>query len=448
MTMRTYFFIIWCLFSILVTYAQQPKGERILAWQVDMTENANYDSAFAYAQRGCMESIHLTFSWDNIEPSDTGFDSAYLNDIVDIANIYYPAYGVQVELQIPTMNTNVKTTPTDLKTTDFDHPVMIKRFKVFLDTLFAHIPDIDLSALNMGNESDIYMGTDATQYTQYKTFLDSVIPYAKELYFNLHQSELKVGTTLTFDGITTASTKALCKNLNDDLDIVAVTYYPLNSDFTMKSPEVVKEDFDALVKEYTDTSQPIYFVECGYASSENCNSSEEQQAEFYQHVFTAWDTHKDHIKYLTLFKTTDWSSDEIEELDDFYNLNDTIFLEYLRTLGVRTWEGDGEDKEAYSTILCELHARGWCEQTTPCIVAQTETQNSKTSRLAPNPSHQQVKVMGSDAIAHIDVFNMIGQTMYVKEGQIMDISHLPEGMYIVSIEYTSGVKELIRLVKE
>jgi len=54
------------LFTINI-YAQLPKGNSVLAWQVDMTQNNNYDSAYAYAQIGSMESIHLSFPWSSIE---------------------------------------------------------------------------------------------------------------------------------------------------------------------------------------------------------------------------------------------------------------------------------------------------------------------------------------------------------------------------------------------
>ena len=206
-----------------------------------------------------MESIHLTFAWSSIEPNAGNFDANYINNILDIADIYYPAYGTKVELQIPTMNTNVKVTPTDLVSTDFDDLTMINRFKVLLDTLFIHIPNVELSALNIGNESDAYMGTDVTQYNQYKMFLDSVVPYAKQLYFNLHGTDLKVGTTFTYDGLVEASTSSLCQTVNNGLDIVSTTYYPLNPDFTMESPAVVSSDFSNLVNIYSDTLKPIYF---------------------------------------------------------------------------------------------------------------------------------------------------------------------------------------------
>jgi hypothetical protein len=213
--MRITTILLFFSFLTINAYAQLSKGDRILAWQVDMAQNNNYDSAYAYAQTGCMESIHLTFAWSSIEPSTGNFDASYISNVLDIADIYYPAYGTKVELQIPTMNTNVKVTPTDLVSTDFDDIIMINRFKTLLDTLFTHIPNLQLSALNIGNESDIYMGTDATQYNQYKTFIDSIVPYAKQLYFNLHGTDLRVGTTFTYDGLVGTSTASLCQTVNN-----------------------------------------------------------------------------------------------------------------------------------------------------------------------------------------------------------------------------------------
>lgn len=52
-----------------------------------------------------------------------------------------------------------------------------------------------------------------------------------------------------------------------------------------ETPEVVVDDFGSLVDIYSNPEQPIYFVECGYASSSVCNSSEELHSEFYRNVF-------------------------------------------------------------------------------------------------------------------------------------------------------------------
>lgn len=309
-----------------------------------------------------------------------------------MVDIYYPAYNVGVELQIAPTNTGVKEVPGELLSTPFNDPKVINRFNILLDTVFAHIPHVNLLALNIGNESDLNFGAQAKPYNEFKIFLDSVSTHAKKLYFNLHGADLKVGTTFTHHGLVDTATSDLCKLVNTGLDIVTLTYYPLDEDFTMKPPSVVSSDFDALVAQYPDTAQPIYFAECGYASSPLCNSSETLQADFWTEVFHAWDTHQDHIKYMTIFKSTDWSAEAVNELGEYYNLQDTVFKEYLRTLGLRTWNEHGTDKEAYRSILCELAERNWCNLSS-CSVTNLEEYNlNKHVSVYPNPGKNVIHI--------------------------------------------------------
>jgi len=434
-------------FISVSSFAQLPKGDRILAWQVDLAENNNYDSAFVYAQTGCMESVHLFYTWSGIEPTFGTFDESFINNTLDIANIYYPAYNTKVELQIAPINTNVKETPSDLLSTNFNDQTMIDRFKTLLDTVFQHIPNLELSALNIGNESDIYMGTNSSQYSAYKTFLDSVVPYAKQLYFNLHGTDLKVGTTLTFEGLTSVSTSALCQSVNNSLDIVALTYYPLNPDFTMESPSVVNVDFANLVSIYSDTLQPIYFVECGYASSDTCNSSEILQAQFYENVFTAWDTHYDNIKYITFFKTTDWSQQTVNDLGVYYGFSDPIFLEFLRTLGVRTWDNNGNNKLAYEVILCELSYRNWCAVN--CNLTSVKNQQIKpTVSIYPNPTDGLINIETERKIKNISLFDNVGKLNSISANKIVNINNLTAGIYYIVIEFETGDIYRDKIIKQ
>jgi hypothetical protein len=428
------------------TNAQLPKGDRVLAWQVDVTQNDRLDSAITYAQVACMESIHYAFSWNLMEPTAGNFDQTYLNNSLGISDAYFTALGIKLELNIPTMNTVVKEVPADLLSIDFDDPVMINRFKIILDTIFSRLPNLELSALNIGNESDIFMGTDALQYNAYKTFLDSVVPYAKMLYFNIHNDSLKVGTTLTHAGLINVTQAPLCHLLNSDLDIVSTTYYPLNNDFTMKSPTVVNTDFSDLVTEYPDTAQPIYFVECGYSTSTVCNSTESLQSDFFINVFTAWDTYQNNIKYLTIYKTTDWSHTFVDDLAIHFGTTDTIFKEYLRTLGVRTFPVNGMNKIAYETILCELNARGWCSVNC-ATTGVNEKAKVNSFKIYPNPTNGLINISTETPIKQIDIYTNLGKLSLSTEGTSINISELPKGMYYMSILLQTGELKVKKLIK-
>ena len=445
--MKNLFLLFVFLFSFTALHSQLPKGDRILSWHVDMSENGSYDSAMSYARRACLESTPLFFTWRSLEDSAGVFNSSLMNQTLRIANFYYPFFGIPVELQLAPINTVRREVPADLENLPFDDPRMIKRFKTLLDTVFSRLPDLTLTSLSIGNESDGFLGTDLQAYLEYKSFLDSVIPYAKNRYRALHGEELLTGTTFMFSGLVGPAKKSLCKLVNAGRDFIAVTYYPLNPDFTMKPPAVVFDDFDKITTEYSDTATPIHFVECGYSSSAVCNSSEALQADFYRNVFSAWDQHADRIRLIAIVKLTDWSQAVVDQLADYYGLpNLESFKEYLRTLGVRTYPGDGKNKAAYEAILCELAARNWCAVS--CKATGVESLQKRDAGLYPNPVNSILHLSGDAAVAAWYLYHANGQLLLSGNKKDIDFSAFSPGFYLLEVEYADG--EIIRrkIIKE
>ena len=129
--------------------AQLSKGDRIFAWQVDAAENDDYNAAFAFAADACQESTHMSLTWSGLEPDAGEFDHDFIASRLDIANLYYSINDVMVEMQVAVTNIAIKEVPADLDPIPFDAPAMIARFKIALDTIFQHIPDLELAALNL-----------------------------------------------------------------------------------------------------------------------------------------------------------------------------------------------------------------------------------------------------------------------------------------------------------
>lgn len=419
----------------LALFAQLPKGDRTLAWVTEPAEGEEFIDAFNYGLDGCMESVHHFFKWNDMETDSGAFNAEFIADNLDVVNYFYPLYDLKVEMTIAMTNTVAKETPEDLMPVSFDDPEMINRFKIFMDTVLTHLPDVELEVINIGNESDILFNTDETHYAAFKVFLDSIIPYTKMRYNELYDKEVNIGVTMTLDGMISADRGPLCALLNENTDVISTTYYPLEPDFTMSDPTVVFEDFDALVDAYADSEQPIYFSECGYASSETCNSNETKQAEFYSNVFEAWDLHADRIKYLTIFKLTDWSAEQVVEFGEYYGLDDPAFLEYLRTLGVRQY--DGTFKSAYDIILCELEARDWCGSA--CPLSKLEEETSNQTRIYPQPASNVINVnLSSSAIESFIIMNQYGKIVAQSANNQIDVAHLPSGLYIALIRNING----------
>ena len=204
----------------------------------------------------------------------------------------------------------------------------------------------------IGNEIDGYDTSDEPMsfWGDYGFFLQEITNYIHSI-----DPNVKVGFTSTFDGLMLNSNRF--KVLLQNVDILGVTYYPLNPDFSVKNPNTPFTDFENLVNIFV--SKPIYLQEVGYQSSDINNSSEKKQADFYCKLFKAWDLHKDKIKSLNILRLNDLSLQGAQEVARPYGISSDKFIEYLRTLGIRTYEGEGKNKPAFDIIKRNAVERGW-----------------------------------------------------------------------------------------
>ncbi|GAB4417371.1 MAG: hypothetical protein Kow002_03740 [Anaerolineales bacterium] len=320
-------------------------GNRLLGIDITPASDNDYDKAVALAKEAGAEVVSLSIFWDEIETSPGVFQSKI--NWLKIANSYYPAQELRVALVISVIDTNQNRLPDDLKEKPFDHPDTIARFKNFLEYVFSQIPDLELVSLSIGNEVDIYLGMDAGKWEQYKNFYNAALKYAHQLHPNL-----LIGIKATLPGLT-GDRRDHLETLNRNSDVILVTYYPLEGDFTVKEPVAVREDFQKLTALYP--GRLIYFHETGYPSGARCDSSEQKQAEFVRQVFGAWDEHHDQIGLVIFTWLTDVSPESVREMEKYYGLSDKTFLEYLGTLGLR--HHLGTDKDAFSALKLEVQKR-------------------------------------------------------------------------------------------
>ncbi|PJC61813.1 MAG: hypothetical protein CO022_07825 [Flavobacteriales bacterium CG_4_9_14_0_2_um_filter_32_27] len=361
----------------------------------------NYDSCFALGVNLGMNSTGIYQNWTAIETSPNTFNLT----IFDIANYYYPAYNMPIDLTIAPIHTNNLEVPSDLTTMAFNNPILINRFKTLLDSVKAHIPNVILSSLVIGSEHDVYLGTNATLWSQYTTFYDSVSVYAKTLW-----PGLKVATELTFTGITTQN--AFAQTLNTNSDYIGVSYYPLNNNFTVKPVSTIPTDFATLVGLYT--SKPICFYQYGYPSSATCNSSETQQAQFIAQTFTTWDTYAINVKKIDFTWLHDLDTAAVNFYGTYYGLTDTIFLEFLHTLGLRNWNGKGTDKASFTELQCQAKQRGYNNININCATTNTDASinnNNNLIAIFPNPAQNELNFETPFELinAEIKIYNQLGQ---------------------------------------
>lgn len=412
-----------------LTHAQVGPSTHRLGLDVsNYPQNAgvfNYDSCFAVGKNLGMTQVGIYQNWTALETAPTTYDLA----IMDIANIYYPAKNMAIDLTIAPIHTNKLEVPSDLASVSFSNSVMITRFNRLLDSIKAHIPNVTLSSLVIGSEHDVYLGSNTLAWSDYTTFYNAVMVHARQLW-----PGLKVATELTSGGIVTYSAQA--QNINLNSDHIGVSYYPLNPNFTVKQPTVVASDFTTLVNVFP--SKKLWFYQYGYPSSGTCNSSNALQTQFITQTFLSWDTHAANIEMIDFTWLHDYDAAQVNFWGNYYGITNAAFLEFLRTLGLRTWNGNGGDKPAMVELRCQARQRGFNALPLNCttgtdVVAFTEMEPV----LYPNPASNTVfinKSIGRDLSVTLYAIN--GQVMDVNQienekGVLLDVSRLANGVYVI-----------------
>ena len=207
-----------------------------------------------------------------------------------------------------------------------------------------------LASLAIGNEIDATFGNDPKLWQQYTTFFRETSTHARSL-----RPGLLVGAKAMFPGAVGYAQEPFQK-LNEYSDIVMVTYYPLDEDFQVQDPAQVQTDLRELTSTYK--GRPIFLAEAGYPSSQVNGSSKAKQAEFMQYIFKTWDEYAEQIQLISFTWLTDLSLESVAEFEDYYGFENKAFAEFLRTLGMRTFEGSGSNKAAYLTLQAKAKIRG------------------------------------------------------------------------------------------
>lgn len=392
------------------------------------TQTFNYDSCFKIGTDLGMNQIGLFQNWTAVETSPNVFNMT----VFDIANIYYPYYNMPVDLTITPIHTNNLEVPNDLISIPFDNSVFIHRFKILLDSIKIHTPNITYSSIIIGSEHDIYLGNDTNKWNQFNVFYDSIAIYAKSLWNNVN-----IATELTFGGLVTHNTKAQKLNLNSNY--IGVSYYPLNSDFTVRPINTIDNDFATLVNLYPN--KPICFYQYGYPSSNICNSSEEQQAQFITQTFNSWDTYAENIKLIDFTWLHDLDTSVVNQFSSYYGVSDTAFLEFLRTIGLRTFENKGTDKLALNELRCQLKERNYNSLNLNCSVKISDINPLEKATIYPMPTKNILTIENLHEFknAEIQIIDNLGnkvKSISNKFGKIIniDLNGIKSGFYTINIK--------------
>jgi hypothetical protein len=277
----------------------------------------------------------ITYRWSELEPAPGQFA---LDDLANGLNYLRAVYDYQFMIGIQVLNTTDKETPLDLLDVPLDDPQMLERFTALFDAVLPHLSE-DVRYLSIGNEVDVYLSNEQA-WESYKVFYDAAVAY-------VHTAApwLQVGVTATYGGALAHPDEL--RRLNEQSDVLILTYYPLGMAFTADDPAAPLHDFPQMVEMAAGT--PLVLQEVGYPSAELLGSSEAEQAEFIRNVFTAWAAAGDAIPLLNVFLLGDLSEQMCDEFEIYYGLEHPNFHAFLCTLGLRY--ANGTPKAAYEAFV-------------------------------------------------------------------------------------------------
>lgn len=326
------------------------RGARTLALDVKESAVGDYASAFRIAKDLGVDDVKISMNWSDLE-TGSGFNWS----VPDTIDLFYPAEGMPVTLVLRPVDTVTRAVPADLANVAFDDSNMIARFDTLLRTLRTRLPRTTVRCIQVGNEVDAFFGADATQWSQYTTFVREAASTIKSLW----GSGVHVSTTVTHAGVMQEPVTSYYRTLAQHLDVVSINYYAIAQDFTVRSPSEVAADFERMAAAFPD--HMIHLQECGCPSSFDCNSSETVQSDFVRAVFAAWDTHRARIPHIDFAWQHDVASSTVDGWVSYYKASSNphlaAFRGFLGSLGLRS--RDGFPKRAWLTLQDEASKRGW-----------------------------------------------------------------------------------------
>jgi hypothetical protein len=295
--------------------------------------------AWAEFQQTGAKGLFQSDSWHDLQSSQTTYTLGSLTSVLDST----PQQTLLVNLKV--IDTTNKTTPTFLMNSAFNSAGMKTAFHRLIDQLAPHLK-AKVKYLAVGNEVDVWLSQNPTQWAAYTAFYADAVSY-------IHTAlpGVQVGVTSTYDGYMGAD-RAHLVALNAYSDVWIATYYPVDGHFVPRAPDVALTELPQLVS--LAGAKPMVLQEVGYPSAASLGSSEQAQARFVSNVFQVWQTMSAQVPFLNYVMQHDVTMSVCQQAATYYGVAavslDVINWEaYYCSLGLRN--ATGTAKVAWGSFL-------------------------------------------------------------------------------------------------
>jgi len=283
---------------------------------------------------------YMSFSpkWDELETAP----GRYRFDDVDQRVRFAEEAAIPISLNIRVVDGDHRSIPSKYRNWSFDDSRMAQELKSLLRAVGPHCHG-RVKWIAIGNEVDHYFEGHRGEIGAYAKLLDNVMD-------TTHEQFSGALFTVNFSEQRLAELNSLYRPITSKTDFYSYNYYPLNLDFTMREPEVVRDEMSAMI--HAAGQKPVMFQELGYASSSRVNSSEEKQARFVQVAFEMLRQNRGRVFAATFNWMSDLPQPVVDQFGQYYRMaNSDRFKAYIGSLGM--FDRNGRPKAAWSQFQHE-----------------------------------------------------------------------------------------------
>lgn len=337
-----------------------PKGNRMLG--VDMADLGQDQMLHPELLESLgAEATALRLDWVYLESSPFVFNgpqAAWLK----IANTNFAQQGLAVTLSLDPIVGKSLALPPDLSaaiqagTLRFSSPAVLSRYLALLAFVHQQIPSVQLVSLQIGYNVDLYAANpQATSqfWADFYSFYAQMAIAAKALW----GQGLKVGIDATTDGLLTEPTRSLMLALNQNTDVVDVTFWPHQAGYAASDPQRLHVELDELVSLYPHN--PVYLQSVAMASAPVAGSSETRQSQLLYAFFDAWDQYGSNIPFVCFSRLFDLTpSAAAAQALQITSTSDPNATGMVLSMGLVSYDGRHQ-KSAFGTLRNLAFQRGW-----------------------------------------------------------------------------------------
>jgi hypothetical protein len=282
--------------------------------------SASREEAIRMLKSSGATHFHVSTTWASIEPRAGVLDLSTLSKTITASAPLPVAFTLKI------VDAGHRQVPERFRNVEWDSPEMVQRLVEVIDQLASLLGSRPWSYA-IGNEIDLYLARRPQEIAAYARLLEQLKPIV-----NARHPMASFTTVWQFNAIDQSA--AIYRPILDVIDHVALTYYPINADFSVRPPDQMARDLPRALA--AASPLPITFQELGYPSATLLGSSPDQQAEFmrisFELIRAAGTSRVLGATYLFQSDLPQWL---IGDLVRAYGFDDARFRAFLGTLGLR-----------------------------------------------------------------------------------------------------------------